>query len=85
MKTTRTAETIPGTLAVAQRIVTGEDDFITALADLGGITRAEAERVFAYYLRHRLAKRGRGFRVQVKHGSFLDREVIRKCAAVTAA
>jgi hypothetical protein len=84
MNHSKPAEKVPGTYATAQRIVDGEENFVAALMSSGGITRAEANRVFNYYRKHRLIKRFGLRDIRVVHGSFLDADVIRRCVALTA-
>jgi hypothetical protein len=85
MKTQTTpAEKVPGTYAIAQRIAEGEEVFVGALMDIGGITRGEANRVFNYYRKNRLIKRFGLRDIRVTHGSFLDVDVIRRCVELTA-
>jgi len=70
---------------IAQRLVQAEENFIASLMELGGITRAEATRVCDLYRREKLIKRDAvGGVYNVKHGAFLDRDVIRRALAETA-
>jgi hypothetical protein len=67
---------------IAQRLVNAEENFIASLMEFGGITRAEATRVFDLYRREKLIKRDAvGGVYNVKHGAFLDRDVIRRALA----
>ena len=62
---------------IARRAVNAENEFIESLQRLGGITEDQATLVMNYYLKHRIAKIDHGIgRVNVKHGAFLDRDVI---------
>ena len=66
------------------RVANAESAFIETLVALGGITEAEAVKVMAYYLKHKLAKLSIGVgAINVKHGAFLDRDVIRRAAELT--
>jgi hypothetical protein len=70
---------------IAQRLVNAEESFIGSLMEFGGITRAEATRVFDLYRREKLIKRDAvGGVYNVKHGAFLDRDVIRRALAESA-
>ena len=76
-------DTCKGCKAMAQRIVDAGDAFVASLSILGDITKEEAERVFAYYRKHKIAKVDAvNGRVDVTHGAFLDRETIRKAVAL---
>lgn len=69
----------PGLRAVASRTDNALRHLRATLAELGGLTDAEAETAAAYYLRHRLAKLDRiNGTSSVVHGAFLDAEVIRR-------
>lgn len=68
---------------MAQRIVNAERGMVDTLRQLGNISEVEALRVFAYYRKHKLIKLDPvGGTYHVKHGAFMDRDVIRR--AVTA-
>jgi hypothetical protein len=70
---------------IAQRLVNAEENFIGSLMEFGGITRAEATRVFDLYRREKFIKRDAvGGVYNVKHGAFLDRDVIRRALAESA-
>lgn len=70
---------------MAQRIVQAEADFVATLMDLGGIDHATAERVLAHYRKIRVVRMDAVMgRVTVKHGAFLDREVIERAALASA-
>ena len=72
-----------GLRAVAQRAENADRAFVAVLMTAGDICEADAEKVAAYYRKHRITKRDWGGGVvSVTHGAFLDRDVIRK--AVTA-
>lgn len=66
-----------GLRGVAQRLESAEQNFIATLMDRGGITRAEAVKVLALYRKMKLVTRDAiGGVINVKHGGFLDRDVI---------
>ncbi len=72
-----------GSRNVATRIVNAEEGLIETLSAIGGITRDEAHVVFAAYRKARAVKLDAVIgRYDVKHGAFLDREVIRRAAGV---
>ena len=82
-QTTGRAGMSKGCKAMAERIVHAEDAFLDTLMALGGIERAAAVRVFAYYRKNRIAKVDAvNGRVDVTHGAFLDGDTIRKAAAM---
>ncbi len=62
-----------------QRIENAHQAFIEVLQNAGGISRADAVKVKDFYLKHRLAKTDTGIgRISVKHGAYLDADVIRR-------
>lgn len=68
---------------IARRIVDAENAFVDVLMTAGGISKSDAERVFAYYRKHRISVLDAvGGRMTVKNGVFLDRDVIQKAAAL---
>ena len=70
--------------AMFQRIENAHQGFIETLQRCGNISRDDAIKVKAYYLKHRLAKLDTGVGViNVKHGAYLDNDVIHR--AVDAA
>lgn len=70
--------------AIAQRAANAESAFIDALQANNGITREDASRVLTYYLKHRIAKIDHGIgHVNVKHGAFLDQDVILRAVEQT--
>lgn len=76
-----TIETIPGTRSIGERLARGELAFLVTLRELGGIDSDEAVKVAALYRKNRITKMDAGIgRVSVKHGAFLDRDVIRRAA-----
>ena len=62
----------------------GSKDRLTmAVARLGDIACSDAEMVVEYYLTHKIAKYAfDGSSLNVTHGSFLDRDVIRRALAI---
>lgn len=70
-------ERISGTRSVAQRIVNAEEGFIEVVMTKG-FSRPEAEKVLAVFTRFKMLKRDAvGGTLRVKHGSFLDDDVLR--------
>jgi hypothetical protein len=70
---------------IAQRGVNAQRQFAALLVNLGGITESESKAVTAFYLKERIAKTDYVMGVvNVKHGAFLDRTVIRRAAAEVA-
>lgn len=58
------------------------DEFADSLAGIAGISLADARKVSAFYRRHKIAKVDFGIgRVQVKHGAYLEADVIRRALA----
>lgn len=69
----------PGLRAMATRIVHAEDNFIEALMKLGNITKADAEKVYRVYQKLKVVKVDAvGGAINVTHGGFLDRSVIKR-------
>lgn len=67
---------------IAERIVRAQTSFVEALQRQGEVSREDAEHVFAVYRRYRLVKLDAVQGVyRVKHGGFLDQDVIRRAAA----
>ena len=65
--------------AMLHRIENGHQAFIEVLQSAGEISRADAIKVKSLYLENRLAKMDTGIgRISVKHGAYLDRDVIRR-------
>ena len=68
---------------IAERMDRAEKEFVRTLMRFGRIGRAKAERVFAYYRRHKLVKRELWMgEIKVTHGAFLDMDVIRRAATL---
>lgn len=67
---------------IAERIVTAENDFLDSLMRCGGITREEAVKVMKVYRKAKVLKNEYAVsRIAVKHGGFLDKEVIQRALA----
>jgi hypothetical protein len=67
---------------MATRMVNAENDFIAALVDIAGITTDEAFKVLATYRKAKVLKNDYAVsRISVKHGAFLNREVILRALA----
>lgn len=77
-------EKIKGMYAVAQRIVNAENNFIEVVMELSGCTKAEAEKVLSVYRKLKMVKIDLGIgRINVKHGAYLDFDVIQNAIAYT--
>jgi hypothetical protein len=64
---------------MALRIVIAECSFVKTLMIMGKIDEADAEIVFAYYQKHKMLVRDAvGGVINVKHGAYLDRDVIQR-------
>ena len=69
---------------MATRMVNAEKAFVITLIALGDITKEEAVKVMAYYVKHKLVKLHVGIGAYtVKHGAFLDRDVIQRAVELT--
>ena len=74
-----------GNRATASRIAQAYENFEGVVAALGDLSLAEAQRVTAYYLKHKLAKLDPVMgRIAVKHGAYLDRDVILRALGAAA-
>jgi hypothetical protein len=70
--------TIPGTKAVAQRMVNAENNFLDIIEG-NGFSREEAEIIFAEYRRLKVVKLDAVIgRYSVKHGAYLDKEIMER-------
>lgn len=68
---------------IAQRMVKAEDSFIECAMEFGEITKDQALKVLALYRKEKIVKIDIGVgQFNVKHGVFLDRDVIRRAAGV---
>jgi hypothetical protein len=62
---------------MATRAVNAENSFAASLVEIAGITTEEAFRVLATYRKIKVVKNDYAVsRISVKHGGFLDRDVI---------
>jgi hypothetical protein len=60
-------------------MVNAENGFVDNLMQLGSITRADAVKVLGVYRKLKIVKMDAvGGRMTVKHGSYLDRDVIQR-------
>lgn len=67
--------------AMAQRAVNAENAFVVELIRAGGISETDAVKVMNLYLKEKIAKLDYGIgRINVKHGAFWERDVIRRAA-----
>lgn len=67
---------------IATRAANAEANFIASLVEIAGITEAEAEKVMALYRKEKLAKMDHvNGRITVKHGVFLEADVIHNAVA----
>jgi len=74
---TKTRETITGTKAFGERLAVCDINFVATLERVAGISREDANKVFATYVKHKLVKRDTCNQTwTVKHGGFLERDVI---------
>ncbi len=76
-------EKIPGTKAVAIRIVNAENRFIANVQDLAGCTKEAAEKVLRVYRNLKIAKMDavNGV-ISVKHGMYLDADILANAIAL---
>lgn len=66
---------------MAQRIVNAERGLVANLAELGGISESDAQKVALLYRQHKVVKLDAVNGVYIcKHGAFFDRENIRHVA-----
>lgn len=69
--------------AIAQRTINAEESFISCLMEFGDIDKPSAERAYATLRKAKATKMDAVSGViRVKHGAFLDRDVIRRAAEV---
>lgn len=67
---------------MATRMVNAENDFVAVLVEKAGITTDEAFKVLAIYRKLKVVKNDYAVsRISVKHGAFLDRDVILRALA----
>ena len=68
--------------AMAQRIVNAEERFISFVMNQTDISRSDAEKVLAFYRKHKLVKIDAVCgQFTLKHGAFGDADVIRKAVS----
>lgn len=70
-------EKITGTRAIGHRLAVGEIEFSATIAELAGVSAADADKMAAWMIRNKLTTRDFGTgRISVRHGGFLDKEVL---------
>lgn len=75
------AEKIAGTRAVAERLVNSVANFCAMLQEQYGLTEEQATNVWNVYVAARLVRwDSANATYRVKHGAFLDREVVLRAA-----
>ena len=75
-------ERIKGTRSIAERAEAADARFRETLELLGGLTKEQAARAFVVLDRAKVLRRDYVVgHVSVKHGSFLEREVLQRAAA----
>lgn len=75
-------ETIPGTRAIAQRMVNAANGFIENTMDLG-FTRDEAHKILEVYRREKIVKLDAvGGVYRYSHGAFVDADVMRRALLI---
>jgi hypothetical protein len=75
-------ETIPGTKEVGQRMAQAEISFVEMVQEMLGCSQEDAYKVFDRYLKERIIKRDLAMgRYNVKHGVFLEPDVMRNAIA----
>jgi hypothetical protein len=71
------AEKIPGTRAVGQRAANAEIHGIGIIQDISGLSKADAAKVLAVFIKEKAAKFNIGVGVtDFKHGAFLEKDVM---------
>ena len=66
---------------VLHRMKVARRNFAESLVELGGVSAEVADKLVDLYLKKRWAKLSIGIgRINVKHGAFLDRDVIQRAA-----
>jgi hypothetical protein len=67
------------------RIENAHQDFVETIKRCGDISRDDAIKVKAFYLKKRLAKIDTGIgRISVKHGAYLEADVIRRAVVMAS-
>ncbi|MGJ5032434.1 hypothetical protein ACQR1I_36740 [Bradyrhizobium sp. HKCCYLS2038] len=83
---TKTRETITGTKAFAERLANCDINFAAQVVRIAGVSEADAYKVLNVYTKHKLIKRDTCNQTWiVKHGGFLERDVILRALASAAA
>jgi hypothetical protein len=78
------AEVRPGLQATGQRMANAENNFISNVSKLGGISPDEATKVMDHYQKLGLLKRDAvSGTLNVKHGAFMDKDVINRALEAT--
>lgn len=68
--------------AISERIVNAENNFVRSVVEIAGCTEAEAVKVMNLYRKTKIAKLDPVIgRISVKHGAFLERDVIMRAVA----
>ena len=63
---------------IADRMINAVDNFVETIQSISGCNKAEAEKVLAVYRKNKIVKLDAVIgRYSVKHGVFLDKEVIK--------
>jgi hypothetical protein len=69
--------------SIAVRMANAENEFIDVLMNLGEISKADAVKVLAVYRKLKVVKMDAVIgRMNVKHGAYLDKEVINNALAL---
>lgn len=77
-----TIETITGTKAFGERLANCDINFAAQVARIAGISKEDGFKVLRVYVKNKLVKRDTCNQTwNVKHGAFLDREVILRALA----
>lgn len=71
--------------AMPQLLAEAEAKFIRELAECGDITEAEAQTVFKFYKKNKMVKRDSFPSYHVKHGAFLNPEIINRALELAEA
>lgn len=69
--------------AIGTRAANGEAAFIKTLQEIANLSDVEGSKVLSLFYKEKIAKMDYGIgRVQVKHGAFMERDVIRRAAGL---
>ncbi len=72
--------------AIAARITIAKTNFAQTVQEISGCSAEEAAKITAYYLQNKIATlHANSARITVKHGMFLDREVLTNAVAAVYA